>query len=123
MSEEREEKPHIDDKIQFGVCHQGRNCLWKDRPSNRCWLCAVAVKFKVRKTGSLKKVMNEAAKRFNVDRDHLRFEYHGVTVRGNEDDTPEALGMEEDDVIDAHLFQIGGCIMKEQSPSRSIVQL
>lgn len=47
----------------FGICVRdcGQDCLWKDRPSNRCSLCAVAVKFKVRKTGSLKKVMNEAA--------------------------------------------------------------
>ncbi|THH14291.1 hypothetical protein EW146_g6032 [Bondarzewia mesenterica] len=35
----------------------------------------------------------------------LKFTYHGTSVRGGEDETPDSLGMEESDQIDAHVEQ------------------
>ncbi|KAF9005118.1 hypothetical protein BDQ17DRAFT_1424268 [Cyathus striatus] len=61
-----------------------------------------------RKDKPLMKVFNVFAERMNMDRSTLRFSYNGKTVRGNEDDTADNLGMEEGDEIDAFVQQVGG---------------
>lgn len=91
MSDSADVKPSQMERITIQV-------MFNNRP----------IKFKLKKTSSLKKVLNAAAKELHMERDALRFTYNGVTLRGAEDDTPDSLGMEDNDQIDAHVQQIGG---------------
>lgn len=53
--------------------------------------------FKIKMTTSLLKVMNAWAEKHQSIRDNLQFTFQGAVVRDN--DTPEILGMKEDDVL------------------------
>ncbi|KLO10387.1 hypothetical protein SCHPADRAFT_522890 [Schizopora paradoxa] len=82
------------------------------------------VKFAIKRTQTLEKVFNAAAvsfmlhstsksykhsvfqKQFNTELKSMKFIYDGQRVRGEQ--TPDDLEMEDDDVIDAHLEQLGG---------------
>ena len=44
--------------------------------------------------------------RHNLLRDQIRFLYDGVRVR--DDETPDALDMDDEDTVDVFLFQVGG---------------
>ncbi|KAI0315486.1 ubiquitin-related domain-containing protein [Amylostereum chailletii] len=84
-------KPTISEKIQIEVNFEGR-----------------PVKFKLKKTNSLRKVLDAASKQLNMEPGTLRFTYNGKRIRPEDDETPDSLGMEDDDVIDAHMAQVGG---------------
>jgi len=95
MSDTNHSQPDISQdvkpKIGLNVVFQGRS-----------------IRFQTKRSGSLRKVLDVAAQRFNMDRATLRFTYDGETVHGREDETPESLGMQEGDEIDVHIQQEGG---------------
>lgn len=64
------------------------------------------VLFRVRKTTPLKRVIDGFCKRTGKDRQSLRFLADGDRV--NDDDTPEKLGLEDNDVIEVLNQQVGG---------------
>ena len=64
------------------------------------------VYFKIKKQTALKKLMEAYCKKQGIQRASVRFLYDGNPVE--EDKTPEDLGMEDDDVIDAMIEQVGG---------------
>ncbi|TDL16793.1 ubiquitin-like protein [Rickenella mellea] len=64
------------------------------------------IKFAVKPSGKLSKLMGAAADALNLDMKALKFTYDGNRIRG--DDTPEELGMEDGDQIDCFAEQIGG---------------
>jgi len=64
------------------------------------------VYFKIKKQTALKKLMEAYCKKQGILRASVRFLYDGNPVE--EDKTPEDLGMEDDDVIDAMIEQVGG---------------
>ncbi|EGN97649.1 hypothetical protein SERLA73DRAFT_139979 [Serpula lacrymans var. lacrymans S7.3] len=78
-------------KIQLKVVFQGRTLY-----------------FSTKRTSSLRRLIDAAADRLGIDRDAVRFQYNGITLRGDERETPQELDMEEDDEIDVHIEQIGG---------------
>ncbi|KAI0065156.1 hypothetical protein BV25DRAFT_1989400 [Artomyces pyxidatus] len=88
---QEDSKPEASEKIQLQVNFEGR-----------------VVKFKLKRSGCLKKVLDAATKQFNMEKDTLRFTYNGKRIRGEEDETPENLEMEDEDEITAHLGQVGG---------------
>lgn len=65
-----------------------------------------AVYFKVKPRTSLKKLMDAYCKRAGVVRESVRFLVDGDRIK--EDDTPETLGLENEDSIDAVIAQVGG---------------
>lgn len=64
------------------------------------------VLFKIRKTTQLKKLFVAYCQRRGVDESSIRFFYDGKRV--TDSDTPTKLEMEENDIIDALLQQVGG---------------
>ncbi|BAM79244.1 ubiquitin-like protein Smt3 [Cyanidioschyzon merolae strain 10D] len=64
------------------------------------------VQFRIKKHTPLRKLMDAYCTRKGVDLHSYRFLFDGNRI--NEDDTPEKLGMEDMDSIDAMLFQQGG---------------
>ncbi|KAL4066615.1 ubiquitin-related domain-containing protein [Scleroderma citrinum] len=66
----------------------------------------VHITVKVKTTMPLKKIFEAAEKRFQKDPGTFKFVFEGNRLNG--DDTPAQLGMEDGDMIDAHLQQIGG---------------
>merc|ERR1711990_101813 len=62
--------------------------------------------FKIKKTTPLKKLMNAFCSRQNLDRGQWVFLYDGERI--SPENTPEQLGMEDNDEIDAMIHQIGG---------------
>jgi len=62
--------------------------------------------FKIKKTTPLKKLMNAYCNRQDVRFDALVFLYDGNRIQP--DDTPDALGMEDNDEIDVMVHQVGG---------------
>ncbi|KIM87884.1 hypothetical protein PILCRDRAFT_264133 [Piloderma croceum F 1598] len=86
IGQPRDEKP----KIVFQVLFQGRS-----------------IKFQQKRATTLRRSLDEAAKQLNMERASLRFTFDGLAIRGEE--TPETLGMQPGDEIDAHLQQEGGC--------------
>lgn len=62
--------------------------------------------FKIKATTPLKKLFDAYVKKQGVSRQSVRFLYDGSTV--DESKTPEDMGMEDDDVIDAMVEQTGG---------------
>eukprot|EP00013_Stygamoeba_regulata_P026767 CAMPEP_0177651460 /NCGR_PEP_ID=MMETSP0447-20121125/12560_1 /TAXON_ID=0 /ORGANISM="Stygamoeba regulata, Strain BSH-02190019" /LENGTH=86 /DNA_ID=CAMNT_0019154543 /DNA_START=46 /DNA_END=306 /DNA_ORIENTATION=+ len=62
--------------------------------------------FKIKKTTPLKKLMEAFCTRQGVSMGTIRFIHEGRRL--NPEDTPEGLGMENEDIIDALLEQTGG---------------
>jgi len=64
------------------------------------------VHFKIKKKTQLKKLMEAYCARQSLQMDQIRFLFDGNRLRDTQ--TPDELDMEDDDVIDAMLFQVGG---------------
>ena len=64
------------------------------------------VQFRIKRHTALRKLMDAYCSRKGVDLASYRFLFDGNRI--NDDDTPEKLGMEDMDSIDAMLFQQGG---------------
>mmetsp|Transcript_5040 Transcript_5040/g.12173 ORF Transcript_5040/g.12173 Transcript_5040/m.12173 type:complete len:96 (-) Transcript_5040:85-372(-) len=64
------------------------------------------VHFKIKRKTQLKKLMEAYCSRQSLQFDQIRFLFDGNRLRENQ--TPEELDMDNDDVIDAMLFQVGG---------------
>ena len=62
--------------------------------------------FKMRRDTPVYKLMNAFCRRHGLQRASIRFLYDGVRL--DVLDTPETLGIENEDTIDAMLFQVGG---------------
>eukprot|EP01120_Amphizonella_sp_Union-15-10_P015706 TRINITY_DN8124_c0_g2_i1.p1 TRINITY_DN8124_c0_g2~~TRINITY_DN8124_c0_g2_i1.p1 ORF type:complete len:103 (-),score=28.06 TRINITY_DN8124_c0_g2_i1:108-386(-) len=65
------------------------------------------VLFKIKNSTPLRKLMEAYCQRQAIEPNSIRFLFDGNRLR--EDQTPEELGMEDHDVIDAVLQQTGGC--------------
>ncbi|KAF9072505.1 hypothetical protein BDP27DRAFT_416667 [Rhodocollybia butyracea] len=65
------------------------------------------VTVKVKSGMQFHKIFNAAEKKFNKDPGTLKFTYDGQRI--NKEDTPASLEMEDGDLIDAFLEQLGGC--------------
>jgi len=64
------------------------------------------VHFKIKRKTQLKKLMEAYCARQSLQMEQIRFLFDGQRLR--EQQTPDELDMEDDDVIDAMLFQVGG---------------
>jgi len=64
------------------------------------------VLFKISKTTPMKKMMDAYCKKQGIMPTSVRFLFNGERLR--EGDTPQSLQMENNDIIDAMLQQIGG---------------
>ncbi|KAI8900678.1 ubiquitin-related domain-containing protein [Globomyces pollinis-pini] len=64
--------------------------------------------FKIKKTTPLAKLMNTYCERQGKPPGSIRFMLDGVRIENH--NTPEELEMEDDDVIDAMITQVGGCL-------------
>ena len=62
--------------------------------------------FKIRKTTVLRKVFKAYASKQGVAFDTMRFSFDGETVPA--DQTAEAVGLGDGDIIDANVAQVGG---------------
>ncbi len=62
------------------------------------------VHFKIKRKTALKRLMEAYCQRQSLQMDQIRFLFDGTRLRENH--TPEELDMEDDDVIDAMLFQV-----------------
>ncbi|KAG4442861.1 hypothetical protein IFR05_001657 [Cadophora sp. M221] len=67
--------------------------------------------FKIKRSTQLKKVMNAYCQRQGLDMKAVRFLFDGERLQ--EDDTPTSREMEEDDVIEVFLEQLGGATDQE----------
>ena len=65
------------------------------------------VYFKIKRATMLRKLMEAYCKKQGVASTQVRFLYDGKPLLG--DKTPEDLEMDDDDVIDAMVEQVGGC--------------
>ncbi|KAN0133462.1 ubiquitin-like protein [Lactarius tabidus] len=70
-------------------------------------LLEARITVKVKANMQFKKIFEVAEKRFAKDPGTLRFVYDGERLSPT--DTPAERSMEDGDVIDAHLQQLGGC--------------
>jgi len=66
------------------------------------------ITIKVKANMTFKKIFDAAEKRFGKDSGTFKFVHEGIRVRPEE--TPAERGMEDGDVIDAHLEQLGGSV-------------
>eukprot|EP00168_Porphyra_purpurea_P006582 TRINITY_DN18097_c0_g1_i1.p1 TRINITY_DN18097_c0_g1~~TRINITY_DN18097_c0_g1_i1.p1 ORF type:complete len:108 (+),score=28.98 TRINITY_DN18097_c0_g1_i1:25-324(+) len=64
------------------------------------------VYFKIRRNTPLRKLMNAYCERQTLGRDTVRFLVDGERVQ--DEATPDTLGLEDNDVIDVVLHQVGG---------------
>ena len=64
--------------------------------------------FKVKRTTKLGKLMDAYCSRVGKDIKSFRFLFDGERI--NQEHTPESLGMEDDDEIDAMVAQVGGAL-------------
>jgi small ubiquitin-related modifier len=62
--------------------------------------------FKIKRSTPLKKLMNAYCQRQSLEISQIVFLYEGSRIQM--EDTPEALGIEDGDEIDAMIHQIGG---------------
>ncbi|CAJ1005985.1 putative Ubiquitin-2 like Rad60 SUMO-like/Ubiquitin family [Leishmania naiffi] len=62
--------------------------------------------FKIKRGTQLKKLIDAYCKKQGISRGSVRFLFDGAPI--DESKTPEDLGMEDDDVIDAMVEQTGG---------------
>ncbi|KAJ3787932.1 ubiquitin-related domain-containing protein [Lentinula aff. detonsa] len=67
----------------------------------------IQVTVKVKADMLFKKIFKAAADKFNKEPGTLKFTYDGNRIQ--EDQSPASLSMEDGDLIDAFLEQIGGC--------------
>eukprot|EP01054_Gregarina_sp_Poly1_P005857 Gregarina_sp_Poly_1__5856@NODE_3087_length_1394_cov_831_048229_g1956_i0_p2_GENE_NODE_3087_length_1394_cov_831_048229_g1956_i0NODE_3087_length_1394_cov_831_048229_g1956_i0_p2_ORF_typecomplete_len112_score26_47Rad60SLD/PF11976_8/1_2e27ubiquitin/PF00240_23/0_0039FERM_N/PF09379_10/0_22_NODE_3087_length_1394_cov_831_048229_g1956_i010011336 len=65
------------------------------------------VYFRIKKKTKMEKLMSTYCARLGQSMDAVRFLYDGERIRGEH--TPEELGMEDNDLIDAMVQQVGGC--------------
>ena len=65
------------------------------------------IMFRVKKTTKFAKIMEIYCNRSGIARRQVRFLFDGQVIK--ETDTPESLGVEDDDQIDAAIEQVGGC--------------
>ena len=63
-------------------------------------------KFRMRGGNPMLLLMEAFCVRHGLLRDQIRFLYDGMRVR--DDETPDVLDMEDEDTVDAMLFQVGG---------------
>ncbi|CCF72480.1 small ubiquitin-related modifier [Babesia microti strain RI] len=63
--------------------------------------------FKIKKKTKLEKLMSAYCNRLGQSQDAVRFLFDGERLKG--DKTPEEMGIEEGDIIDAMVQQTGGC--------------
>ncbi|KAI9598324.1 ubiquitin-related domain-containing protein [Syncephalis fuscata] len=92
MADQEDKKPNSDsgDHINLKVIGVDRNEVF----------------FKIKRTTQLKKLMNAYCERQGKSTDSVRFLYDGIRIQP--DDTPSKLDMEDDDVIDVMVQQVGG---------------
>ncbi|AAZ11434.1 small ubiquitin-related modifier [Trypanosoma equiperdum] len=64
--------------------------------------------FRIKSRTALKKLIDTYCKKQGISRNSVRFLFDGTPI--DETKTPEELGMEDDDVIDAMVEQTGGCL-------------
>lgn len=62
--------------------------------------------FKIKRGTQLKKLMDAYCKKQGIQRTSVRFLFDGAPI--DENKTPDDIGMEDDDVIDAMVEQTGG---------------
>lgn len=62
--------------------------------------------FKIKKTTPMKKLMDAYCARQGLNTGSVRFSFDGERLIGKE--TPEQLGMNDQDIIDCHIEQTGG---------------
>ncbi len=62
--------------------------------------------FKVKRTTQFHKVMGAYCKKVGADMESVRFLFDGQRLQPNQ--TPQEVGMEDEDVIDAMVMQTGG---------------
>jgi len=62
--------------------------------------------FRIRRTTNLQKLMTAYCNRLGLPPDGVRFLFDGDRIRG--DQTPKDIGLEDSDIIDAMVRQIGG---------------
>jgi small ubiquitin-related modifier len=62
--------------------------------------------FKIKRGTQLKKLMDAYCKKQGISRSSVRFLFDGSPI--DENKTPDDIGMEDDDVIDAMVEQTGG---------------
>ncbi|KAH7103463.1 hypothetical protein BKA62DRAFT_696988 [Auriculariales sp. MPI-PUGE-AT-0066] len=89
-STQREEKP----KFTLKIRHQGQE-----------------LKFLVKYTTQFSKIFDNAHNSFNMQPGTLRFMYEGKRVRETETPGDHAMQDDEDPEIEAHVEQLGGCLL------------
>ncbi|KZT54024.1 hypothetical protein CALCODRAFT_519655 [Calocera cornea HHB12733] len=89
QAQQEDSQPQKKTKIRLTIQCQGQQC-----------------QVDVSATTQLGKVFDAAYKRFNKKKGTLRFLHDGKRIREHE--TPKMLEMENEDVIDAELEQLGG---------------
>lgn len=67
--------------------------------------------FKIKGRTLFRKVFNAYASRMSLDEGSLKFIFEGQRVQGNQ--TPDEFEMEEGDVVDVMIEQVGGGACKE----------
>eukprot|EP00201_Polytomella_parva_P010343 CAMPEP_0175055840 /NCGR_PEP_ID=MMETSP0052_2-20121109/10314_1 /TAXON_ID=51329 ORGANISM="Polytomella parva, Strain SAG 63-3" /NCGR_SAMPLE_ID=MMETSP0052_2 /ASSEMBLY_ACC=CAM_ASM_000194 /LENGTH=94 /DNA_ID=CAMNT_0016320751 /DNA_START=29 /DNA_END=313 /DNA_ORIENTATION=+ len=65
------------------------------------------IHFKVKNHTKLEKVMNAFCSKKGIDSSAVRFLFDGARLNPNS--TPQELGMQDSDVIDCVMEQVGGC--------------
>ena len=68
------------------------------------------VTFKVKKTTLFSKVINSYLSRTGLDKNSVRFLFDGSRIQ--DENTPESLGMENEDIVDVVVQQLGGIFNK-----------
>ncbi|KCV71472.1 hypothetical protein H696_02418 [Fonticula alba] len=86
-----EEKPQIkSDVVSIKVMNQDQS----------------AITFKLKRTMPLRKVIDAYCERMGIQKSGFRFCFDGERI--HEDQTPEELDMQDDDIIEVMLMQVGG---------------
>lgn len=65
--------------------------------------------FKIKRSTPMRRLMDAFSKRQGKDMSSLRFLVDGTRV--SPDSTPDELGLEDGDAIEAHREQTGGCLL------------
>jgi small ubiquitin-related modifier len=64
--------------------------------------------FKVKKHTPFQKIFDAYINKLTLDKNAVRFKFDGANILGTQ--TPDGLEMEDGDVIDVVMSQIGGCM-------------
>eukprot|EP00823_Brevimastigomonas_motovehiculus_P005509 TRINITY_DN4073_c0_g1_i1.p1 TRINITY_DN4073_c0_g1~~TRINITY_DN4073_c0_g1_i1.p1 ORF type:complete len:119 (+),score=30.07 TRINITY_DN4073_c0_g1_i1:52-408(+) len=62
--------------------------------------------FQVKKTTPFSKIINAYCKKTELEKASVRFSFEGKRI--HDTDTPESLNMENEDMVDAMIMQVGG---------------